>query len=207
MSCGSKLSMRAGFSKNVARIGLHGIGALTACLLPAIVIAAAETPAKRHNEITLARLRPGRDRLAAAISLYGRNYRRVVSDSDDVLAWVDSRRRHVLRIELGEGGKIVSVTVSAIDPLLEDAGGPKTSLPSKALAAGRGLSLGEPRDRVQKLYGPAASSGPSTQQGYELELMFYSFDWAGSEVPQVMEVTSERSTGRVVQITLAFPSL
>jgi hypothetical protein len=37
--------------------------------------------------------------------------------------------------------------------------------------------------------------------------MFYAFDWAGSDVPQVMEVLCERATGRVVEITLAFPSL
>ena len=44
-------------------------------------------------------------------------------------------------------------------------------------------------------------------EGRELEFLFYAFDWAGPEVPQVMEVTCERSTGRVVKITLAFPSL
>jgi hypothetical protein len=37
--------------------------------------------------------------------------------------------------------------------------------------------------------------------------MSYQFDWAGSDVPQVMEVLCARDTGRVVEITLAFPSL
>jgi hypothetical protein len=37
--------------------------------------------------------------------------------------------------------------------------------------------------------------------------MFYMFDWAGSDVPQVMEVSCDKETGRVVEIMLAFPSL
>jgi hypothetical protein len=41
----------------------------------------------------------------------------------------------------------------------------------------------------------------------ELELLYYAFDWAGSDVPQVMEISCERSTGKVLEITLAFPSL
>jgi hypothetical protein len=41
----------------------------------------------------------------------------------------------------------------------------------------------------------------------ELDLLYYAFDWAGTRVPQVMEVYCDHATGRVVEITLAFPSL
>jgi hypothetical protein len=41
----------------------------------------------------------------------------------------------------------------------------------------------------------------------ELEYLYYSFDWAGQGVPQVMEIYCARDTGRVLEITLAFPSL
>jgi hypothetical protein len=163
---------------------------------------------RRHNEVSLARLRPGKDKLATAVTLYGSHYRRAVPDSDDILAWVDARRGRVLRIEVGSDGIIDSVTVATIDFWVGKAGGsPQASLPVKVLAAGRGLSLGDPREHILKLYGPPASQGPSTQDGRELELLFYAFDWAGSDVPQVMEVTCDRAEGRVVQITLAFPSL
>jgi hypothetical protein len=37
--------------------------------------------------------------------------------------------------------------------------------------------------------------------------MYYAFDWAGSSVPQVMEVFCARDSGRVMEITLAYPSL
>ncbi|HEV2101325.1 MAG TPA: hypothetical protein VGR58_00970 [Candidatus Acidoferrum sp.] len=42
-------------------------------------------------------------------------------------------------------------------------------------------------------------------------MWYYAFDWAGADVPQVMEVLCTRETdgkpGRVVEITLAGPSL
>jgi hypothetical protein len=42
-------------------------------------------------------------------------------------------------------------------------------------------------------------------------LLYYAFDWAGADVPQVMEVVctleEDGKPGRVVEITLAAPSL
>jgi hypothetical protein len=64
---------------------------------------------------------------------------------------------------------------------------------------------------VIKLYGEPDSTSPSTKGGQQLELLYYAFDWAGPDVPQVMEVlcTPEKDgkPGRVVEITLAGPSL
>ena len=51
------------------------------------------------------------------------------------------------------------------------------------------------------------SSGPSVKGNNELEFLYYPFDWAGSDVPQAMEIYCARDTGRVVEITLAYPSL
>ncbi len=65
--------------------------------------------------------------------------------------------------------------------------------------------MGEGCERVVEIYGEPDSKGPSTQEGRELELLFYSFDWARPNVPQVVE--GALAGGRVVQITLAFPSL
>jgi hypothetical protein len=42
---------------------------------------------------------------------------------------------------------------------------------------------------------------------HELEFLYYAFDWAGADVPQVMEIHCARENGRVVEMTLAFPSL
>jgi hypothetical protein len=72
---------------------------------------------------------------------------------------------------------------------------------------GHGMKLGDTRARVVETYGQPASTGPSVKGARELELLYYAFDWAGSNVPQVMEVSCERATGRVVEILLAFPSL
>jgi hypothetical protein len=72
---------------------------------------------------------------------------------------------------------------------------------------GQGLRIGDSQDRVTGFYGEPNSSGPASKNGKDLALMYYQFDWAGSNVPQVLEVLCARDTGRVVEITLAFPSL
>jgi hypothetical protein len=77
----------------------------------------------------------------------------------------------------------------------------------KNWVTGQGLHIGDSQDQIVGLYGEPNSSGPATKNGQELALMYYQFDWAGSDVPQVMEVLCARDTGRVVEITLAYPSL
>ena len=74
-----------------------------------------------------------------------------------------------------------------------------------------GLRLGDSANRVTRLYGKPDSRSPSTKGGQKLELLYYAFDWAGPDVPQVMEVLctvgKDGEPGRVVEITLAASSL
>ncbi|MGH9675510.1 MAG: hypothetical protein ACRD36_00285 [Candidatus Acidiferrum sp.] len=76
---------------------------------------------------------------------------------------------------------------------------------------GKHLRLRAPASRVLDVYGKPNSRSPSTKDGQQLELLYYAFDWAGPDVPQVMEVlcTPEKDgkPGRVVEIMLAAPSL
>jgi hypothetical protein len=72
---------------------------------------------------------------------------------------------------------------------------------------GRGLRLGDPLGRVIEIYGEPDSNGPAVKGDRELEFLYYAFDWAGTDVPQVLEVHCARESGRVVEITLAFPTL
>ena len=78
-------------------------------------------------------------------------------------------------------------------------------------ATGKGLRLGDPAARAVQLYGKPDSRSPSTKGGQRLELLYYAFDWAGPDVPKVMEVVctvgQEGEPGRVVEITLAASSL
>lgn len=179
---------------------------------PAGTAGEATAGAKRQNETTLAGLRPGRDKLRTAVNVHGPYYRQVVPGADDVVAWVDKTKHRLVRVELDKEGVIQSVTVSLIDPLIDQPSDPKkepeTALPSVKLATGRGTRiLYNVCSEVEYTYGQPNSSSPSTQHGNDLTLLYYSFDWAGPKVPQVMEVSCERTTGRVVQITLSFPSL
>jgi hypothetical protein len=67
------------------------------------------------------------------------------------------------------------------------------------------------QEQVVSVYGEPASVSPSTKNGQPLELLYYAFDWAGPDVPQVMEVVctapKDGITGRVVEITLSANSL
>ncbi len=76
-----------------------------------------------------------------------------------------------------------------------------------SLRTGRGLELGDLCRRAVGLYGEPESRSPSVRGANKLELLFYSFDWAGDNVPQSMEVSCDATRHRVVEITLAFPTL
>jgi len=162
---------------------------------------------RRANELTLAGLRPGRDKLAAALKRYKPKYLDE-QETGSAKTWTDNCTGHSLRLELDAHSEIESITVSSqsqqeshCDQARFDA------LDIKSWVSGRGLKLGDPEDRVTQLYGEANSTGPSVKGEKELEYLYYQFDWAGSDVPQVMEIYCARDTGRVVEMTLAYPSL
>lgn len=171
----------------------------------------AQEPERRANELTLAGLRPGVDTLALAEKSYKPKYRKK-DVSEGISEWSDECTGRVLQLELNGKNVIQSVTISALglvrrEEKVDCHQSARDVLQTKLWRTGRGLKLGDPQHRVNEIYGEPNSSGPSTKGNRELELMFYAFDWAGSEVPQVMEVLCEQATGRVVEITLAYPSL
>lgn len=165
----------------------------------------AAKPAHRANELTLAGLRPGVDKLDAAEKTL-KPEQRSRSSRPETQEWADGCTGRFVRLELDRERVIESVTVSMLGSTQADCPvKPPAWLEPQRLRTGRGIALGSTKSRVLALYGPPQSSGPSAHMGRELELLFYAFDWAGADVPQVMEITIER--GRVVQITLAFPGL
>jgi len=199
---------------NRESLGL-GVAALAAAsLLCAMFLAAApgQKPGQKAerkadhpaNELTLSGLRPGRDTRATSLARYHKPW----GASDEKTAtWRDLCRGREMRADFGEDGVVESVTVSVMTGPRYDCRPETKGMPAEAWQTGRGLSLGEMRARVVALYGQPDSQGPSTKQGDESEFYYYAFDWAGSDVPQVLEVTCDKKTGRVVQITLAAQSL
>jgi hypothetical protein len=159
--------------------------------------------AHRANELTLAGLRPGRDTLSRAMQLYHTVDPKSSNDSQTV--WLDTCARHLLTVDIDDDKKI-QVIRTGLNPT-----------PAKCRAVGmnvwktgHGLGVGDTTARLAQLYGEPDSKSPSTRDGQPLELWYYAFDWAGPDVPQVMEVLCTREEGqpgRVVEITLAAPSL
>jgi hypothetical protein len=167
------------------------------------------SPRRAHgqHETLLAGLMPGRDTFAMALKRF--KSKGLSKDGEaDLKQWRDACSGRAIRLELDAKSVIQSVTITTIAPRsgkcsdrLED------FLDSANWETGRGLRIGDPMDRVSEIYGDPNSNGPSVKAGHELVLLYYQFDWAGSNVPQVMEVLCDRDTGRVVEITLAYPSL
>jgi len=163
------------------------------------------TTAHRANELTLAGLRPGRATVKTASRQLGRPPANDFSGQSGQFLWHDVCRRQMLVADIDGDERIQVIRLGkgrATDCATESA---------KLWATGRGLKLDDDVNTVSRLYGPPDSKSPSTRDGQPLELWYYEFDWAGPDVPQVMEVLCTREQdgkpGRVVEITLAAPSL
>jgi hypothetical protein len=159
------------------------------------------------NETLLAGLRPGRDTFAIAEKRFkAKNL--AEGQEAGIKVWRDDCSGRAIRLELDAKTTIQSVTITTLGSQNGKCGERRADfLDPKYWVTGLGLHIGDPEDRIVDFYGEPNSSGPAAKNGQELELFFYQFDWAGSDVPQVMEVLCARDTGRVVEITLAFPSL
>jgi hypothetical protein len=186
-------------------------------LAAAAALASAQTPppqkavskkaaVHRANELTLAGLRPGQDSTTRAAKL-NKPFGDAKNLPGDQAVWFDPCRDLSLTIDGSKGKQIEEIRLgvyatSTVDCTVKEPSPWKTGL---------GLRVGDGTAKLAQLYGEPDSKSPSTRGGQPLELWYYAFDWAGADVPQVMEVLCTRETegkpGRVVEITLAAPSL
>ncbi|MBS1867641.1 MAG: hypothetical protein JSS69_17135 [Acidobacteria bacterium] len=164
---------------------------------------------KRFNELTLAGLRPGRDTLEHAQQAYPA-LRHQDNDRNGFVLH-NLCRRSQLFLEMDSTRHIAALRVVASDSSIIAGCTEKGMKLAPLLATGSGLAVSDPAERVVLLYGEPTSRSPSTKNGQPLELLYYAFDWAGPDVPQVMEVVctvpKDGTPGRVVEITLAAGSL
>lgn len=166
----------------------------------------AKTSAHRVNEFTLAGLRPGRDTANRAIALY-REPSNSKQEQESQLKWVKSCQTQSLTLDLDSDRKILVIRTVEMSWLV----GHCAHLTPGTWKTGLGLRVGDRAAKVAQLYGAPDSKSPSTRDGQPLELWYYAFDWAGPDVPQVLQVLCTRQKegqpARVVEITLAAPSL
>lgn len=180
----------------------------TAVLALVMPFGQAQHPHSRVNELTLAGLRPGRDKIVEP----QKSFRELTLDPDskDALLWGDICTHRQMRIEVDADKKIQTITLSyGYKPEIKAKCSPSVSSPEvlKLAQSGRGLNLGDACMRVSQIYGKAESQSPSVKGNEKLKLLLYGFDWAGPNVPQVMEVTCNLATNQVVEIMLAAASL
>jgi hypothetical protein len=159
------------------------------------------------NETMLAGLRPGHDTFAVAEKRFKAKNLSEEPDSGSK-EWRDDCSGRSIRLQLDAKSVIQSVTITTLGSQEGKCSDRRPDfLDPRNWLTGLGLRIGDSQDRVVGLYGEPNSSGPASKNGMELDRMNYQFNWAGSDVPQVMELLCARDTGRVVEITLAFPSL
>jgi hypothetical protein len=155
----------------------------------------------------LAKILPGRTSMAEAQAFWRIPTQR---DPENHLAKWLTCDGDELNVDFDENGIIQSVWTSKTKTR-PPRGCVESIATAAELSTGLGLRLGDGAARVEQLYGQPDSQSPSTKDGQQLELLYYAFDWAGPEVPQLMEVlcTVEKDgkPGRVVEITLAVSSL
>ena len=174
----------------------------------AAVVMVAAMQHRRVNELTLASLRPGRDKVPAA----AKEFRDLERDPavTDAYVWGDICMHRELRVEADASGVVKTVTVgSKYKPEIMAKCAASVMEPKrlKLIASGHGLQLGDACGRIEEIYGKAESRSPSVKGSDKLELYLYTFDWAGPDVPQVMEVSCDAATQTVAEITLAAASL
>lgn len=160
----------------------------------------------RANELTLAGLRPGRDTVPRAAQL-NKEFGGGKTMPGDQMVWFDPCRDLSLTIDSDKQRLVQVIRAGAWGGSTADCAGVQPS----TWKTGLGLRVGDATAKLQQLYGAPDSKSPSTRNGQPLELWYYAFDWAGENVPQVMEVLCTREAdgnpGRVIEITLAAPSL
>jgi hypothetical protein len=200
--------LRGGGLLSLALFGLVMSAGFTSPQTPQHKLNAKKSVEHRANELTLAGLRPGRDTLVRATGL-----NKKVDDSstnkDSQIIWTDKCRHQRLSLDYDSEKRIQVIRVAWLPEYEAISCEPSPSVPS--WITGMGLRIHDSEQRLLTLYGEPDSKSPSTRDGQPLELWYYAFDWAGPEVPQVMEVLCTREAGgkpgRVVEITLAAPSL
>jgi hypothetical protein len=162
--------------------------------------------AHRANELTIAGLRPGQATAREAIRRMGESAAVQDPSQSRQLFWADSCREDMLTVDLDEKRRIQVIRLGR-----NIARGGCVVPPPKKWHTGRGLKVYDDANTALRIYGQPDSKSPSTRDGQPLELWYYAFDWAGPDVPQVMEILCTREKegqpGRVVEITLAAPSL
>ena len=183
-------------------------GLVAACLTG--VFAGSPVQAKdfpRHNETILARISPGRTSMARAQALWSAPTTNDAQNHSAIWLKCDGDE---LNVDFDEDGIIQSVWLSKLKAK-PARGCVKAVAEMPQFSTGLGLRLGDAAARVLLLYGSPDSRSPSTKDQQRLELLYYAFDWAGPEVPQMMEVlcTVEKDgkPGQVIEITLSAASL
>jgi hypothetical protein len=196
-------------SSRFARVLSAILIAISACVVLPLDAATPQLKLQRQNELFLARLQPGHDTLASAEKLFTGQLQKSPASTTENAKWTDACTGRTVTLDANAAGVIQTVNLD-FEAKLRPACTPEMYAASQRepfWQTGHGMKLGDTRARVVETYGQPASTGPSVKGARELELLYYAFDWAGSNVPQVMEVSCERATGRVVEILLAFPSL
>ena len=179
---------------------------------PAMQVGSRARGQKRVNELTLVGLRPGKDSLEKTPKRFGNESKIGAPGDPNAHSWPINCFMDDLEVEADLNGIIRNVTVSFSSNLpgriIVDCDDRVASRKFRSqCGSGRNLLLHDRCERIEEIHGRAESRSPSAKGNDKLELYLYKFDWDGTDVPQVMEVSCDASSQTVAQITLAAATL
>ena len=177
---------------------------VAAVLVLAVQVGLQAVQRGRVNELTLAGLRPGRDKISAP----AKEFRGLERDAavTDAYLWGDICTHRGLEVVVHGAGVVKTVSVTSNykpEIMAKCAASVMEPKRLKLLASGHGLQLGDACGRIEEIYGKAQERSPSVAGSDKLESYWYTFDWAGPDVPQVMAVNCDAASQTVTEIMLA----
>jgi len=166
-----------------------GISAALLILTITMAVAAAPFQATdgphRQNETTSAGLLPARTSITKAQAILGDS---TIEDAQNHSAAWRSCSGDLPYVDSDDKGIVQQVRAEKARAPKRENGCNFTGSSESKWSTRLGLRLGSPAPQVLQLYGEPDSRSPSTKDGERLELLYYAFDWAGLDVPQVIEV-------------------
>jgi hypothetical protein len=175
------------------------LGSATIGLFAATIATAATKPV---NEIRLGGLQPGRDTLQS----FKRKVKREepAFDGSTEHSYYEICNYQTIDVYPDSTGRLTRISVTQVtERIIADCTDKSYSRQARRwLGSGHDLLLGDTCQQAIEIYGKPASETSGAESNSVIKSMTYDFGWAGSKVPQAMQVECSIPENKVIKMTL-----